>query len=513
MQQQPKGPEKKSRREFLRLGAKRGSASAPAQGATAGGTASATTAAAVRSGAADSFDGSVANAKLPPLAPWTDARLRLVRRVTYGPRASDVSDAKTVGYQRWLNDQVNFTRIDSSALDADVAARWPNLSRSGGDLALLDANMLRNELSAATMYRAVFSRRQLYERMVEFWTDHFSIDMNKVGYLKLLDDREVIRKHALGNFGDMLKASAKSAAMLFYLDQNLSRVGAPNQNYARELMELHTLGVDGGYTQQDVEELSRVLTGWTFAAGGAFTFNASRHDFGAKTVLGVTIPATSPGIGAEGVKEGERMLDVLLKHPSTGRFLATKLLKWFVTPEPTAAQIDAVAGAYRATNGDIKRMVRATLNEGWLAQAPLKLKRPYHMVVSSLRNTSAIVVNLQGAVGVSAQLGQSLFAWETPDGFPDLMEYWAGNNTPRWAYLSGLASSTSTTTFRMSVTPYLTGTPDAALDMMNAELFSGEMSSTTREQLRAYLVGGTFNEARMRETIGLALCSHEFQWY
>jgi len=349
--------------------------------------------------------------------------------------------------------------------------------------------------------------------MVEFWTDHFSIDMNKVGYLKVIDDRDVIRKHALGNFGDLLKASAKSAAMLGYLDQNLSRVGAPNQNYARELMELHTLGVDGGYTQQDVEELARVLTGWTFVAGGQFTFNAARHDFGAKTVLGTTIPATSPTIGAEGVKEGERMLDVLLKHPSTGRFLASKLLKWFVTPEPTAAQIDAVAAVYRATNGDIKRMVRATLNEGWLAQAPLKLKRPYHMVVSSLRNTSAIVVNLQGAVGTSAQLGQSLFAWETPDGFPDLMEYWAGNNTPRWAFLTALANSTSTTTFRVSMAPYMAGTPDAALDTMNTELFSGEMAANTREQLRAFLIGGTLNEARVRETLGLALCSHEFQWY
>jgi uncharacterized protein (DUF1800 family) len=507
MQQQPKGPEKKSRREFLRIGSKRGSATSPTA-TTGAGTVNAAPVAST-----GPVDASVAHAKLPPLAPWTDARLRLVRRSTYGPRASDINDVKTVGYQRWLNDQVNFTRLDVSGLDTDVAARWPNLARPGIELVTLDPNMLRNELSSATMYRAVFSRRQLYERMVEFWTDHFSIDMNKVGYLKVLDDRDVIRRHALGNFGDLLKASAKSAAMLGYLDQNLSRVGAPNQNYAREVMELHTLGVDGGYTQQDVEELSRVLTGWTFAAGGAFTFNAARHDFGAKTVLGVTIPATSPTIGAEGVKEGERMLDVLLKHPSTGRFLATKLLKWFVTPEPAAVQVDAVAAVYRATNGDIKRMVRATLNEGWLAQAPLKLKRPYHLVVSSLRNTSAIVVNLQGAVGTSAQLGQSLFAWETPDGFPDLMEYWAGNNTPRWAFLTALANSTSTTTFRVSMAPYLAGTPDAALDMMNTELFSGEMASTTREQLRAYLVGGTFNEARVRETLGLALCSHEFQWY
>lgn len=490
-----------SRRDFLRIVTRRKPAkpNAPAD-PRAGTTASA---------AAD--DPSAA--KVPPLAPWADPRLRLVRRATYGPRGSDVADILGQGYQRWLNDQVNYTRIDDVTLTTDVAARWPNLTRSAGDLALVNAGTLRSELQQATLYRAVFTRRQLYERMVEFWTDHFSIDIEKVGYLKVIDDREVIRKHALGRFSDLLKASAHSPAMLAYLDQNLSRAGAPNQNYVRELMELHTLGVDGGYTQQDVEELARVFTGWTITGAGAFSFNASRHDFGAKTVLGVTIPATSPGIGAEGVKEGEQMLDVLLNHPSTGRFLATKLLKWFVTPEPTSTQIEAVAGAYRATKGDIKRMVRATLNEGWLAQAPLKFKRPFHYVASGLRATTALVTNITSAVNTVGSLGQPLFLWETPDGFPDLMEYWIGNITPRWAFATSLAASTSTTSVRVNVAPYLAGTPDAALEMINREFFGGELASATRAQLRGYLTGGTFNDARVRETMALAMSGHEFQWY
>ena len=510
-QQPPTGPEKKSRRDFLRIGTKRGS-SAPAGAASP--TRPAASASVTESRTAEAVAGDAAQAKLPPLAPWTDPRMRLIRRATYGPRASDISDVKTLGYQRWLNDQVNYaTRIDNSALEADVVMRWPNLSRSAAELAPLDINMLRTELTNATMYRAVFSKHQLYERMVEFWTDHFSIDINKVNHLKLVDDHAVIRRHAMGKFGDLLKASAKSPAMLLYLDQNLSRVGAPNQNYARELMELHTLGVDGGYTQRDVEELSRVLTGWTISATGEFVFTPARHDFGAKTVLGVTIPASSPTVGLEAVKEGEQILDLLINHPSTARFLATKLLKWFVTPEPTTEQVDAVAGAYRATGGDIKRMVRATLNEGWLAQAPLKMKRPYHLVVSALRNTSALVVNISNAVGVAGSLGQPMFQFQTPDGFPDGMEYWAGNITPRWAFLTTLAASTSTTTFRVNVSPYLTGTPDAALDVLNAELFGGEMAPATRTLLRNYIAGGTINEARMRETLGLALCSHEFQWY
>jgi uncharacterized protein (DUF1800 family) len=493
-----------SRRDFLRRLGGRTTAQPPAPAQPPAATSATSSAAAY---------GNPLAANVPPPVAWTDARLRLVRRATYGARASDVADVRNVGYQRWLNDQVNYTLIDDSALAADVAARWPNLSLAPAQLAPLNAGTLRTNLQQATLYRATYSRRQLYERMVEFWTDHFSIDIDKVGYLKLVDDREVIRKHALGKFGDLLRASAKSPAMLAYLDQNLSRAGSPNQNYVRELMELHTLGVDGGYTQQEVDELARVFTGWTFTGAGDFAFNASRHDFGAKTVLGVTIPATSPGIGAEGVKEGEQMLEVLLNHPSTARFLATKLLKWFVTPEPTATQVEAIAGAYRATGGDIKRMVRAVLNEGWVSRAPLKLKRPFHLVASGLRGTDAVSTNIASMASGVGTLGQPLFQWETPDGFPDLMEFWVGNITPRWQFGNTLANSNSATTVRVDVTPYLAGSADAALDRMNAELFAGELAPATREQLRAYLGAGTFNATRVRDTLALALSSHEFQWY
>lgn len=452
-------------------------------------------------------------ANVSPPVTWSDPRLRLVRRASYALRASDVADVKTLGYQRWLNDQVNVTRLNDNALESDVATRWPNLTLGPAALAPLNVGTLRSELQAATLYRAAFSRRQLYERMVEFWTDHFSISIDKVGYLKLVDDREVIRRHALGKFGDLLKASAKSPAMLAYLDQNLSRVGAPNENYARELMELHSLGVDGGYTQQDVTELSRVLTGWTFTGAGVFSFSPARHDWGAKTVLGVTIPAGNASLGQEGVKEGEQIIERLINHPATGRFLATKLLKWFVTPEPTETQIAAIAGAYRATGGDIKRMVRAVLTEGWIAQAPLKLKRPFHLAASALRSTEVTVTNINGMVGQVRALGQPLFQWETPDGFPDLMEYWVGNIAPRWSFGTTLANSNSATTVRVNVDAYLAGTPDAALDRLDAELFGGELAASTRAQLRGYLVGGTFNATRVRETMALAVSSHEYQWY
>ncbi len=456
---------------------------------------------------------SYSGAMVAPPESWLDPKLRLVRRATMGLNASDVLEIQRQGYQQWLNEQVNYTRIDDSAMEAVVAARWPLLSQTPAELAATNSGTLRAQLQDATLYRAAFSPRQLYERMVEFWSDHFNVDYNKVGYLKAVDDREVIRKHAMGKFSDLLKASAHSPAMLAYLDQNLSRNGSPNQNYVRELMELHTIGVDGGYTQQDVEELARVFTGWTFTGAGQFSFNPSRHDFGAKTVLGVQIPATSSTVGAAGVNEGEMMLDMLINHPSTGRFLATKMLKWLLTPEPTQTQINAIAGAYRATGGDIKRMVRAILNEGWISTAPAKLKRPFHLVASGLRATNAEVVSASSMTTQVRVLGQPLFQYETPDGYPDLVEFWVGNVTPRWAFGTTLANSNSATTTRVDTAPYLAGTPDAAIDKIQADFFGGELALTTRERLLTYLRGGTFNATRVRETIALALSSYEFQWY
>ncbi len=450
----------------------------------------------------------------PAPVEWDDVQLRLLRRATYGPTAGDVLDIGNVGYQRWLNDQVNYTRIDDSDVDIQVAARWPLLSRNVEQLSQEESYPLRLQLQEATIYRAAFSKRQLYERMVEFWSDHFNVSFDKVGYLKVVEDREVIRKHAMGRVSDLVKASAHSPAMLAYLDQNYSRRGSPNQNYARELMELHTLGVDGGYTQTDVAELSRVLTGWTFAGAGEFSFNQSRHDYTAKTVLGVQIPATTQAIaGAAGVEEGEQMIDVLLNHPSTARFIATKMLKWLLTPEPTEVQINAIAGAYRATRGDIKRMVRAILNEGWVADAPAKLKRPFHLVVSGLRATSAQTTLMSQPNSWIRSIGQYLFQYETPEGYSDLVEYWVGNVPPRWSFGSTLSRATSQTQVSIDVTAYLAGTADAAIERIDTEMFGGELSEATRATLRGFLTSGSFNNTRIRETIGLALSGYEFQWY
>jgi uncharacterized protein (DUF1800 family) len=438
-------------------------------------------------------------------------RLRLVRRATMGLNPLDVADVRRMGYQSWLEQQVFYAGIDDSATEATIASRYPLLSQTAAQLAPANGGTVQSQLQEATIHRATFSRRQLYERMVEFWSDHFNISIAKVGYLKAIDDRDVIRKNALGNFGTLLKASAHSPAMLAYLDQNTSRVGAPNQNYARELMELHTLGVDGGYTQNDVAELSRVLTGWTYTGAGDFSFSSSRHDFTQKTVLGVTIPASSPSSGSAAIAEGEQMLDVLINHPSTARFIATKLLKWLLTPEPTAQQISAITSVFRKTKGDIKFMVRAILNDGWVGAAPAKFKRPFHFVVSSLRATNPSVTSLANMNNQIRTIGQQLFFFETPDGYPDSTEFWSGNMPPRWSFTNSLVGATTQTV--VDTAPYLATSTAAAIDKIQADFFADELPTATRLALLNYLNSGTFNAPRVRETIALALSASEFQWY
>ena len=449
-----------------------------------------------------------------PSAPatWRDKTSRLLRRATYGATPADLALARSLGYQGWLSQQLKYTRIPDTAVAAAVAERYPLLAGTGEQLYQADVNAVTTQLQQATIFRAAFSQRQLYERMVEFWSDHFNIYIRDVYYLKLIDDREVIRKHALGRFGDLVKASARSAAMLAYLDQTQSRVGRPNQNYARELMELHTLGVDGGYSQNDVAELARVLTGWTIRGRGDFYFDPTGHDWAAKTVLGVTIPAGSPALGQDGIKEGERIIDLLLAHPSTARFISTKMLRWLLTSEPSESQIRTVSGVYRSTGGDIAAMVRAILNDGWIAAAPVRYKRPFHFIVSGMRALGATVTSTDAVNRQLGSLGQPLFIWETPDGYPDTVEWWAGNITPRWSF-SNVLSTYRTTAINVDSAPFMTAGVDGAIDTIDQRVFAGEIAPSTRSALRAYLVGGAFNDTRVRETLGLAIASSDFQWY
>ena len=266
-----------------------------------------------------------------------------------------------------------------------------------GDLFEFKEKVLLSNLTRATILRAVLSRRQLHEVLVNFWSDHFNIDPSKgdCKWLKSADDRDVIRPHAMGNFREMVRASALSPAMLWYLDGRVNRhKGAgdrPNENYARELMELHTLGVHGGYSQEDVMEVARCLTGWTVRDQkqffkGRVEFRKEEHDDGAKRVLGVDIPA---GLGAGDL---DRVLEIVALHPNTAKYIAWKLCRRFIADEPPASAVAATAAAFSASKGDIRTTLRALFAtpEFFAGEARgVKFKRPLHFIVSALRASNA----------------------------------------------------------------------------------------------------------------------------
>lgn len=457
-----------------------------------------------------------------PSAQWEDPVLRLVRRITMGLEQSEVALARQLGYAGYLEYQLNANAIDDSACDQVLATRMPLLSQSYAQLRASDGGEIYNQLADAALYRAAFSKRQLKERMVEFWTDHFNIRyFDDVQYRKAVDDRDVIRAHALGKFPDMLRASSVSPAMLLYLNQNSSRADGgrtPNQNYAREIMELHTVGVDGGYTQNDVAQLSRILTGWTYVeATGVPQFIVNWHDRTAKTFLGVNFPAMAQNTPmAQQRAEAETAITMLLNHPSTARYIALKMTGWLLSHTPPSDVVDAAAATYTATGGDIKAIIRTILTGKNLMASPAKYKRPFHLAASSLRGMSAAVGNIRAARQRLSNMDMAPFEWEQPDGYPDRISWWSGLATQRWNWATYISTQNSAANVQVDVTTKYrapVNTPDGVLDQINLRMFGGEMPASLRASLNTYLRAGTFNDARVRETLALAASSQEFQWY
>jgi uncharacterized protein (DUF1800 family) len=378
----------------------------------------------------------------PPDSANIDEASHVLNRLTFGPRPGDHAALTKMGTQAWIEEQLNPERIDDAWTDArtrhfEALDVWPL-----GELLEYNARELLDQMTRAKILRAVHSRRQLQEVMVDFWTDHFNIDPSKGDskWLKPADDKTVIRAHALGNFRDLVKASALSPSMLWYLDGRVNRRASesekPNENYARELLELHTLGVDGGYTQQDVMEVARCLTGWTVRARdkarfavGKVEFKKNLHDDGPKTVLGTVIPA--------GLGEGDldRVIDLVSQHPATARYLATKLCRRFIADEPPAAAVESVAQAFTASKGDIRETLRRLFaTPEFLTTRGGKVKRPFHFVVSTLRATAARTDAGPVLQDYLLRMGHAPFQYPTPDGYPEEAQPWMATVLWRWKF-------------------------------------------------------------------------------
>ena len=410
------------------------------------------------------------------------------------------------------------------------------------------------ELQASRILRAVYSERQLREVMVDFWTNHFNVFANKGADRWLLTsyDRDTIRPNALAKFSQLLEATAKSPAMLFYLDnfqsvspdagggrpgilrpQQQQRRGI-NENYARELMELHTLGVDGGYTQKDVQEVARCFTGWTIfqprggaaavttmvlprdrdrnarlgdamrRTAGTFFFNARAHDDGEKMVLGHKIPAGG------GMKDGLMVLDILAHHPSTAKFIATKLVRHFVSDNPPPALVERVAATFMKSDGDIRETLKTIFfskefNSPEAYRA--KIKRPFELVVSAIRTLGADTNGGPGTHQWIERLGEPLYGFQTPNGYSDAAESWVntGGLLERMNFGIALANNRVQGT-RVNLSK-ANSDQSKVLDEYLQTILAGDISASTKDALMKQLA----QSDRPTKVVGLILGTPEFQ--
>jgi len=500
--------------------------------------------------------------------------VHVLNRVAFGPGPGDLERVRAIGVTRYIDDQLHPERLTDAGMDARLAglqtlrmtsreiaeqfeipqlqARRAKQQAAASDKTQLQpdpeeqrrANQVVIELSEQKLLRAVYSERQLQEVLVDFWFNHFNVDARKGATRFLLTEyeRDAIRPHVLGKFRDLLEATAKSPAMLFYLDNWMSadpngphvearemapRVGrfgpfpqgrfadrfslpqverlraqaknAPkglNENYGRELMELHTLGVDGGYTQKDVTEVARAFTGWTIQnprLGGGYRFEARLHDPGQKLVLGHVIKSGG------GERDGEQVLDILARHSATAHFIATALVRRFVSDSPPPALVDRVAARFRQTDGDLREVTRTILTSSEFLSPDAygaKVKTPLEFVVSAIRATGARADDALPLVREMRELGMPLYFCQPPTGYKDTADAWVntGALVGRMNFTLDLASNR----LRAVVVEHQDSLPGELV-----ALVGGELSASTR----ATIAQATTGPQRLALTLG----SPEFQ--
>ncbi len=537
----------------------------------------------------------------------------VLSRLTFGARPGDVARVRAVGVDAFIAQQLRPERIPDKRLEAwlgqfetldltysDLQKAYPRPNEALQALAPANRNSLSQadsanlrktveglrrvstEVQSARIGRALITDRQLEEVMTEFWLNHFSVFAGKNAlqrYTLAEYENRTVRPRALGKFRDLIGAVAKSPAMLYYLDnwQSAADSGRPrleaprlaqarnrglNENYGRELLELHTLGVDGGYTQTDVIQVARSLTGWTFlpqqpnaaqlrqmtagarpGAGrragqqrvalaieqrlpepGVFYFNPQVHDAGAKTVLGQQLRA------GRGIEDGEQVLDIVARHPATARHIATKLARRFVSDEPPEELVERAAAEFTRTDGDIREVVRLIITSPeFFSSAAFrsKVKTPFEVVVSALRALDAAPDPTPRTAQIVQQLGQPIFGRATPDGWPDVASEWMGTG----AILNRINFGMSVGARRVpGARP--TGWPGAEtlesadraaqVDGVIAAFLGGRVSTETREILingnNPLQTGGATDGGRaipplqgLAQLVGLAIGAPEFQ--
>ncbi len=423
-----------------------------------------------------------------------DPTARLLARTSFGHRPGDIARVQAMGHAAYVDSELAAKKGEDPRFK-ELLNRLEIFEIGSSDLEDFHKEEVIEQLHQAALIHAIYGSNQLRERMVDLWSDHFNVYSLKgdTAFRQSTEDVAVIRKNALGTFPDLLRASAHSPAMLGYLDSQLNRKGVANENYARELMELHTLGVHGGYTQTDVQEVARCLTGWTIEnrflhRKGTFRFEEDRHDNGEKLVLGQRIPAGG------GQEDGERVIEILAAHPATAKFVASKIVRYFLG-SPDEAWIDRTAETFLATGGDIKAMLRPILLSKDIETSPPMIKRPLDYVASSVRAVNADTDAGTALRAHLTQMGQVAHGWPMPDGYPMRTSAWTGSMLPRWNFAIALA------------TGQIQGTNAGELGTTPFEATHGRHPHESDKALIAACTGKDLKTA-----LALCLASPSFQW-
>ena len=512
----------------------------------------------------------------PPLTPH-DSALHVLNRLAYGPRPGEVDRVAGSGVMKWIDAQLQPDRIPDPQVERRESS-FPILGKDPGDLAraitvvrrqrfgtrqngqdvgppgrplllpadsqaALHVRQTMGQLQQLAVMRAAISERQLREVMVDFWTNHFNVFFGKGADRAFTPSyiERTIRPRAMGRFEDLLVATAKSPAMLFYLDnwQSVAKGAEPpavarmarlddaraeqmlarmpqglNENYARELMELHTLGVDGGYTQQDVIEVARIFTGWSIERpqqGGEFRFNDWAHDYGEKTVRGVDFP------GGHGMDEGLRLLKLLAEDPATMHHVSRQLCARFVSDDPPDGCVDDAVAAWRRTDGDIAEVLRAIFvsPDFWSPQAVrAKVKTPLEYIVSAVRAVGGDPDTTPRLAQVIGRLGEPLYAQPSPAGYPESQEEWVNSG----ALLLRMNMAVALAAGRLpgvtiALDSLVPTTEDAAalIEAADVRLLGGILTPHSDDVLRHEVANVPDPVAARALVIGLALGGPEFQ--
>jgi uncharacterized protein (DUF1800 family) len=484
-----------------------------------------------------------------------DARLtedekiaHVLARLTFGARPGDAARVRAMGIDRWIDEQLHPERITDTAVTRALAKNWA-WSADPSRVAQVDAlpsfaasrpvmESMRDTAGAAARLRvtaqllaqarldeifvagritqAQLTERQLFEVVTAFWENHFTVWIGKMPARDaiIVWDRAAIRPHALGRFRDLLGAVAHSPAMLYYLDNPLSTRSGLNENYARELLELHTLGVDGGYTQRDVIEVARAFTGWTIDRRNdstRFAFKRELHDTAAKVVLGHRL---APG---RGIEDGEEVLDILARHPSTARYVSLKLARRLVSDDPPSTLVDRATAAFRRSDGDIAEVVRTIVTSPEFftrGAVGAKIKTPFEYIVSVRRAVNAPIDTGAATARRLAALGQPIFGWATPEGWPDRGPPWmtSGALYTRLQYAHDAVDARLGRLERWEPWPNLS--PLDGVQQVRGvldDILGGSTDDTVRSTLATIASDSTAPPDRLRRLVAIALASPAFQ--